>query len=58
VEEFLYAHPKVDKVDEVQVVGIPGASLGEIVAAWMRLRPGVDATEAEIRSFCQAQIAY
>jgi fatty-acyl-CoA synthase len=55
VEEFLYTHPKVD---EAQVVGIPNARLGEIVAAWVRLRPGVEATEAEIREFCQGQIAY
>jgi fatty-acyl-CoA synthase len=55
VEEFLYMHPKVD---EVQVVGIPNARLGEIVAAWVRLRPGVMSTEAEMREFCQGQIAY
>jgi fatty-acyl-CoA synthase len=55
VEEFLYTHPKVD---EVQVVGIPNARLGEIVMAWVRLRPGQEATEAEIRAFCQGQIAY
>ena len=55
VEEFLYTHPKVD---EAQVVGIPNERLGEIVAAWVRLRPGVEATEAEIRGFCQGQIAY
>src|ERR1035438_10024996 len=59
VEEFLYTHPKVD---EVQVVGIPNARLGEIVVAWVRLRPGlepeVDATEKEIRDWCQGQIAY
>jgi fatty-acyl-CoA synthase len=55
VEEFLYTHPKVD---EVQVVGIPNARLGEIVAAWVRLKPGVEATEEEIRAFCQEQIAY
>ena len=59
VEEFLYTHPKVD---EVQVVGIPNARLGEIVVAWIRLRPGlkpeVDATEQEIREWCQGQIAY
>ena len=46
VEEFLYTHPKVG---EVQVVGIPNARLGEIVVAWIRLRPGVEATEEEIR---------
>ena len=55
VEEFLYTHPKVD---EAQVIGIPNARLGETVAAWVRLKPGVDATEEEIRTFCQGQIAY
>jgi fatty-acyl-CoA synthase len=55
VEEFLYTCPKVG---EVQVIGIPNARLGEIVVAWIRLRPGVDATEEEIRAFCQGQIAY
>jgi fatty-acyl-CoA synthase len=55
VEEFLYTHPKVD---EAQVVGIPNARLGEIVVAWVRLKPGVEATEEEIRAFCQGQIAY
>jgi fatty-acyl-CoA synthase len=55
VEEFLYTHAKVG---EVQVVGIPNERLGEIVVAWVRLRPGQDATEEEIRSWCQGQIAY
>jgi len=55
VEEFLYTYPKVG---EVQVVGIPHARLGEIVVAWVRLRPGVEATEEEIRAWCQGQIAY
>jgi len=55
VEEFLYTHPKVG---EAQVVGIPHMRLGEIVVAWIRLRPGQDATEEEVRSFCQGQIAY
>jgi fatty-acyl-CoA synthase len=55
VEEFLYTHPKVD---EVQVVGIPNVRLGEVVAAWVRLRPGVNSTEEEIHNFCEGQIAY
>jgi len=55
VEEFLYTNPKVG---EVQVVGIPNERLGEIVVAWIRLRPGVEATEAEVREWCQGQIAY
>ncbi len=55
VEEFLYTFPKVG---EVQVVGIPNERLGEIVVAWVRLKPGVDATDEEIKKFCQGQIAY
>ena len=55
VEEFLYTHPKVG---EVQVVGIPDARLGEVVVAWVRPRPGVEVTEAEILQWCQGQIAY
>jgi len=55
VEEFLYTHRKVG---EVQVVGIPNERLGEIVVAWVRLRPGQEATEGEIRDWCQGQIAY
>jgi fatty-acyl-CoA synthase len=59
VEEFLYTHPKVG---EVQVIGIPNARLGEIVVAWVRLRPGlkpdIDASEEEIKEYCKGQIAY
>ena len=55
VEEFLYTHPKVG---EVQVVGIPHERLGEIVVAWIRMKPGQEATEEEIRGWCQGQIAY
>jgi fatty-acyl-CoA synthase len=55
VEEFLYTHPKVG---EVQVIGVPEQRLGEIVVAWVRMKPGETATEEEIREFCQGQIAY
>ncbi|MDR3793108.1 MAG: AMP-binding protein [Terracidiphilus sp.] len=55
VEEFLYTNAKVG---EVQVVGIPDQRLGEIVCAWVRLKPGEESTEEEIKEFCQGQIAY
>jgi fatty-acyl-CoA synthase len=55
LEEFLYTHPKVA---EVQVVGIPDERLGELVVAWIRLKPTEHATEGEIRNFCQGKIAY
>ena len=54
VEEFLYTHPKVS---EVQVIGVPDVKYGEAVCAWIRLREGQDATEDEIRKFCEGQIA-
>jgi len=55
VEEFLYTHPKVG---EAQVVGLPHERLGEIVCAWIRLKPGEECTEAAIQEFCKGQIAY
>jgi len=53
VEEFLHTHPKVA---EVQVVGLPDARLGEVVAAWIRLKE--PALEEEIREFCRGRIAH
>ncbi len=55
IEEFLYTCPKVA---EVQVVGLPHERLGEVVLAWIRLRPGETATESEIREFCHGKIAH
>ena len=55
IEEFLYTHPKIA---EVQVVGLPDERLGEIVLAWIRLRPGEAATGPEIREFCCGKIAH
>jgi|SRR5581483_3097836 len=55
VEEFLYTHPQIA---EVQVVGIPDERLGEVVAAWIRLKPGEHVTEEQIRAFCDGKIAY
>jgi len=53
VEEFLYTHPKIA---DVQVVGLPDETLGEVVAAWIRLKD--HATEEEIRGFCSGKIAH
>jgi fatty-acyl-CoA synthase len=55
VEEFLYRHPKVAAVE---VVGVPDYKLGEAVLAWIRLKPGVAATEEEIREFCRGEISH
>ncbi len=55
VEEYLMTNPKVA---DVYVVGLPDERLGETVCAWIRLKPGVTATEDEIRNFCRGTIAY
>jgi acyl-CoA synthetase (AMP-forming)/AMP-acid ligase II len=54
VEAVLFEHPAVQ---EAAVAGIPHPVLGEDVAAWVVLRPGMDATADELRSFCSARIA-
>jgi len=54
IEEFLYTHAKIA---EVQITGLPHECLGEVVLAWIRLKPGETATAEEIREFCEGQIA-
>ena len=55
VEEFLLTHPAVA---DAQVFGLPDLKLGEIIAAWVRLRPSNPATAEEIREFCRDKIAH
>jgi fatty-acyl-CoA synthase len=55
IEEFLYTHPKIS---DIQVIGVPDLKYGEEIVAWIKLKPGEEATLEEIRAFCQGQIAY
>jgi long-chain acyl-CoA synthetase len=54
VEEVLQQYPKVL---EAGVAGINDPNRGEIVKAWVVLKPGETATADEIRNFCQQEIA-
>lgn len=55
IEEFLYRHPAVQ---DVQVIGVPDARLGEELCAWIKLRPAQTISEDDIRDFCRGQIAH
>ncbi len=55
IEEFLYTHPKIQ---EVQVFGVPDTKFGEQVCAWIRLREGCQASEAEIQDYCRQHLAH
>ena len=54
VEEFLFRHPKIEAA---QVFGIPDAKFGEELCAWIKVRAGETLAEADIRAFCEGQIA-
>ena len=55
IEEFLYTHPKIE---QVEVVGVPDHRFGEEIAACIRLRDGVEASEDEIRDYCRGKLAH
>ena len=55
VEEFLYTHPAIE---DVQVIGVPDARYGEELCAWVKLRPGQDLTEQDLRAYCTGKIAH
>lgn len=54
VEEALAAHPAVA---EVGVAGVLDERRGEIVKAWVVLRPGAAATGDELRAWCKERLA-
>ena len=42
---------------EVSVAGIPDAAKGEVPKAWVVLKAGQTATEAELRAYCRERLA-
>ncbi len=55
VEEALYRHPKVK---EAVVVGLPDLQFGEIIKAYLVIKDGETATEAEMTQFCRAELTH
>ncbi len=55
VEDILYKHPAVM---EAAVVARPDDKWGETPCAFVELKPGKDATEAEVIAFCRDHMAH
>ncbi len=53
VEDVLHTHPKVA---EAAVIGVPDKTRGEAVKAFIGLKKGEVATEAEIKRFCRERL--
>ena len=49
IEDFLRAHPAIK---DVAVIGLPDKRLGEIAAAIISIKDGMECTEDEINDFC------
>ena len=49
IENFLSAHPKIK---DVAVIGLPDTRLGEIAAAIIEIKQGMECSEEEINEFC------
>jgi long-chain acyl-CoA synthetase len=55
VEEVLFMHPKVM---EACVIGVPNPRRGEVVKAYVVLKPGEESSVDEIRTFCKEYLAH
>jgi hypothetical protein len=56
VEEFLYTHPDIL---DAQVIGIPDATYGEELMAWIKMRPGAEPlTAQQVREFATGKLAH
>ncbi|BBX68398.1 AMP-binding protein [Mycolicibacterium psychrotolerans] len=56
IEEFLHTHPDVE---DAQVIGVPDATYGEEICAWIRMKPGRPALDAAaLREFASDKLAH
>ena len=55
IEDFMR---RCDKIKDVAVIGLPHPRLGEMAAAVVEIKEGMDATEDEINEFCKGMPRY
>jgi fatty-acyl-CoA synthase len=56
VEEFLYTHTDIE---DAQVIGVPDERYGEEICAWIRMKPGRPALDADaVRAFANGKLAH
>ena len=55
IEEFLYTHPDIE---DVQAIGVPDEKFGEELMVWVKLRPGAELNDDDVRAFCRGKIAH
>lgn len=54
IDEVLYAHPAVA---DAAAIGVPDDYYGEVIQAWVTLKPGNECAEQELIEFCAANLA-
>lgn len=54
IEDALFEHPSVG---EVAIVGVPDDRMGEVVAAFVRLAPGVETTRDELFAYLRGRLS-
>jgi fatty-acyl-CoA synthase len=56
VEEFLYTHPDIE---DAQVIGVADEKYGEEICAWIRMKPGRSALDADaVKAFATGKLAH
>ena len=55
IENFMR---RFDKIKDVAVIGLPHPRLGEIAAAIVEIKEGIECTEEEINAFCEGMPRY
>jgi long-chain acyl-CoA synthetase len=54
IDEVLYTHPAIA---DAAAIGVPDDYYGEVIKAWVTLKPGTECSESDLIDFCAANLA-